>query len=295
MQEDILFTLTGVQCGYNEESQKVVLSIPEEIQIPGKQMVFILGKSGTGKSTLLETLGLMKDTLFSGTINFHSAKEPQNLGSLWPKNFSMRRQGKQQRANIRNEHFSFIFQKPNLMPSFTAKENMMITSLIQGKEKDQTELKMRGLMKKVQLSDQVIHQNKRVMDLSGGERQRVAFIRAILPDFSVLFGDEPTGNLDTSNSHSLFQTIADKQEEDSFSAIIVTHNIELAAKFAHQIIVIIENEEENYGEILPHHIYHSEVQDSSKTWLDKDNNPVNIIHTIEQLLEIESQQQAIKA
>lgn len=122
------------------------------------------------------------------------------------------------------------------MPNFTVYENICLTQMLQGKSKKEAIKNAKILMQQIGLDE--IDETKKPYELSGGQAQRVAFVRAITPDFSVLFGDEPTGNLDEKNSWDLMMILKEKVVGMGKTAIIVTHNLELALGFADQIILI---------------------------------------------------------
>jgi ABC-type lipoprotein export system ATPase subunit len=189
-----LFTVSGLVCAYQKGHN--VLKV-KHLVIPRHKIVVLIGKSGSGKSTFLETLGLMNNTITEGNVQFHCGNGEQSVSfkQLWQKGFS------EQLASTRRKHFSFIFQSTNLMPSFTAYENACLSQMIQGRSFANAMAKVKSVMEDLDLGH--IPVEKHSVELSGGQRQRVAFIRAITPDFTVLFGDEPTGNLDEYNANEL--------------------------------------------------------------------------------------------
>jgi ABC-type lipoprotein export system ATPase subunit len=181
-----LFVISELVCAYKRGSE--VLRI-KSLEIPSKQFVVLLGKSGSGKSTLLETLGLMNDTIKSGDVVFYPENSPSfSYKELWETN------SQSALAQVRKEHFSFIFQNTNLMHNFTALENACLSLMIQGCTFSEALNSVRLMMNTMGLSE--VDEWKRASELSGGQRQRVAFVRAVTPSFTILFGDEPMGNLD---------------------------------------------------------------------------------------------------
>jgi ABC-type lipoprotein export system ATPase subunit len=226
---DSLFKIKSLHCAY--KNGKDVLSI-HNLDIPAHKLVILLGKSGCGKSTLLETLGLMNNTLTSGEIIYTPAgsKTTIKFSELWDNN------GNRKVAKVRHDYFSFIFQNTNLMPNFSAYENACLTNLIRGKSLAEASGKVEALMNELDLED--ISQTRKASELSGGQKQRLAFIRAIASDFDVLFGDEPTGNLDDINSRELIHFLKNNIKTNNRSAIIVTHNIPLSVEFGDLIILI---------------------------------------------------------
>ncbi|MDP3313539.1 ABC transporter ATP-binding protein [Lutibacter sp.] len=178
------------------------------------EIVAIVGPSGAGKTTLLHILG----TLDAASTNKETSVliNNQNIIELKDKELS----------NFRNKHIGFIFQFHQLLPEFTALENVCIPAFIANKTKKEAELKAKELLVFLGLGHRLNH---RPNELSGGEQQRVAVARALINNPDVIFADEPSGNLDTTsakNLHELFFTLRDKFNQ---TFVIVTHNQELAA------------------------------------------------------------------
>jgi len=245
---DTIFSIRKLSCSYSRKVEEQVLFI-DHLDIPKGKIIFLLGASGSGKSTLLETLGLMNNTIASGEIDF-LAKEKISLPRLWEAN------NQDELSEVRKKHFSFIFQNTNLMENFTAYENVCLSRMI--KEDATQEAVMGGakaLMEKVKLPENEVGLSSLAVNLSGGQRQRVAFVRALNAGFTVLFGDEPTGNLDEANANELFGVIRGSISEN-LTAIIVSHDINLAVKHADQIVVITKHIENGYGESLPENIFY---------------------------------------
>lgn len=241
-----IFSIQNLSCSYSLKPEEEVLHI-QNLEIPKGKLIFLLGASGSGKSTLLETLGLMNNTIAGGSIDFHPG-ETISLQKLWQEN------DQSALAEVRKKHFSFIFQNTNLMENFTAYENVCLSRMI--KENVTQEEVLEGaktLMRKVKLPENEVGLTSLAVNLSGGQRQRVAFVRALNAGFTVLFGDEPTGNLDEANANELFEVIKSSLNE-SLTAIIVSHDINLAVKHADQIVVITKNTEKGFGEVLPQNI-----------------------------------------
>jgi len=244
-----IFSLQNVEAAYKKG--KPVLSI-NNLQIKKEKMVFLLGKSGIGKSTMLELLGLMNNTLNSnGTINSHQNNEVFEYKQVWQ--YSNKRI-----ANFRNRFFSFIFQNENLMENFTAGENICFTQLMQGKTFDDAKKSALALMDKLE-----INRNKfdaKISEFSGGQRQRLSFIRAIAVNYKVLFGDEPTGNLDDHNANNLMQVLKEDMLAKQASALIVSHQIDMALKFADQIVLFSEEQtgDHSYGVIKAENVFESQ-------------------------------------
>ncbi len=222
-----VFEIRDLNCSYNNGN--VVLKA-KNVDIPRGGLTILLGISGSGKSTLLETLGLMNNTLTdSSEITYYSNNHKLSYNDIWKKKESFI-------ASIRNDYFSFIFQDTNLMPGFTAYENVAVTQLLQGKSFDESLHEVKKYMRIMGLDE--VSLDKKAHELAGGQKQRLAFVRAITPQFDVLFADEPTGNLDRKNAREVMLQLKNQVKNLNKSAIIVTHDILLAEEFADQIIVI---------------------------------------------------------
>ena len=233
-----LFEIKGLRCSYDknyrEGVSKVVLEI-NHLVIPRGKKIFIVGESGIGKSTILETLGMMNNTIVPDAnvvFDFYeSANKKVDLRSMWG------HKSDKQLSAFRLRNYSFIFQSTNLMRNFTAFENTAFTRMLQGYGKEECFKRTKEILDDLGLDH--IDENRMAQELSGGQQQRLAFARAILPDFTVLFGDEPTGNLDAENAVRVMQILAKKLDDQlGASAIIVSHDMHLAVSFADVIVKI---------------------------------------------------------
>jgi lipoprotein-releasing system ATP-binding protein len=234
-----LFEIANLRCSYDRNYQegvsKVVLEL-RDLVLPKGKKIFIVGESGIGKSTILEVLGLMNNTIVpqagSKFVFYDNEENPVDLLGLWSRNDD------DELSKFRLRHFNFIFQSTNLMKNFTAYENIAITRMLQGHDKESSFAKAATVMEELGLGH--IDRHRMAQELSGGQQQRLAFARAIIPDFTVLMGDEPTGNLDSDNATKAMQMLRSKLGElDGRSAIIVSHDMNLAVNFA-DIIIRIE-------------------------------------------------------
>lgn len=174
------------------------------------EVVSIMGASGAGKSTLLQILGTLS-TPDSGSLVIDGTDVLQLKGKAM--------------AEFRNRKIGFVFQFHHLLPEFTALENVMIPAFIAGRSKSDAETAAKALLADLGLAGRVGHKPS---ELSGGEQQRVAIARALINNPSVLFADEPSGNLDSKTKeelHKLFFTLRDKYGQ---TIIIVTHDPDLA-------------------------------------------------------------------
>lgn len=255
--KQFLFSIENLVCSYNNTAESSVLRI-DRLQIPAGKLVFLLGSSGCGKSTLLETLGLMNNTIVSGNIHLNPNGTPNaiNLSHLW------QQETPEQLTEVRKKYYSFIFQNTNLMENFTAYENVCLSGMIK-ENVPQSEVLERAkvLMNKIRLPEHEVGLQTLAVNLSGGQRQRLAFARALNNNATILFGDEPTGNLDEANANELFETIKANLNEN-FSAIIVSHDINLAVKYADQIIVITKEPGKRFGEVKEENIFNRQVWDN---------------------------------
>lgn len=232
-----LFEIQNLRCSYDkkyrEGESRVVLEI-EHLMLPRGKKIFIVGESGIGKSTILETLGMMNNTIVPDEHThfefFETPEKGLDLKGMWKKKDKIL-------SDFRLKHYSFIFQSTNLMKNFTAFENIAFTRMLQGFSRFSCFQRTKKVLEDLGLEH--IDQTRMAQELSGGQQQRLAFARAILPDFTVLFGDEPTGNLDAENAVRVMEILTEKlNEHDGASAIIVSHDMHLAVTFADVIIKI---------------------------------------------------------
>ena len=181
------------------------------LEVDKAEIVSIVGPSGAGKTTLLQILGTLD-------------KPNQGEVSLNGINFS--KLDENELAAFRNKHIGFIFQFHQLLPEFTALENVMIPALIGGKDAKSASKRAKELLSFLQLSDRLEHKPS---ELSGGEKQRVAVARALINNPSVILADEPSGSLDSKNKEELHKLLFDLRDKFNLTIIIVTHDKELAA------------------------------------------------------------------
>lgn len=232
-----LFEIENLRCSYDkhyrEGQSKVVLEI-KHLEIPRGKKIFIVGESGIGKSTILETLGMMNNTIVPENdtrfIFFDTDGKEIDLKGMWKKSDKTL-------SDFRLKNYSFIFQSTNLMKNFTAFENIAFTRMLQGFSRFSSFQRTKKVLEDLGLDH--VDEKRMAQELSGGQQQRLAFARAILPDFTVLFGDEPTGNLDAENAVRVMEILDKKLDEhEGASAIIVSHDMHLAVTFADVIIKI---------------------------------------------------------
>lgn len=260
---DMAFKIKNLKCSYNKRD--TVLHVPE-LAIETGEIMFILGKSGYGKSTLLETLALMNNTFMDGEVTYYPSGsggiDSYNIKDIW-KNFN-----DDQLAHLRAEHFSFIFQQTNLMPNFSAYQNVYVSMMLQGYPEERCIEKTHEVLGRIGLS--VIEQHENVSKMSGGQRQRLAFARAIISKYDVLFGDEPTGNLDECNANELMKILSEHIRKpdngNAQTAIMVTHNIEIAVKYADSVVIITNGEDNKCGFIEPQSKFTRKNTDLGTVW-----------------------------
>jgi putative ABC transport system ATP-binding protein len=184
------------------------------------EFVAIQGTSGSGKSTLLNVLGGL-DRPTAGEVVFDS--EP-----LGPRT-------KKEMARYRRFSVGMIFQNFNLIPTMTAAENVRLALAFGGVRGPERRKRAAELLERVGLGDRMEH---RPSELSGGEQQRVAVARALANRPRVLLADEPTGNLDSTRAHELLSLLREMVDRDRLAVLLVTHDRELAASFAHRLIMM---------------------------------------------------------
>jgi lipoprotein-releasing system ATP-binding protein len=188
-----------------------------DLSISAGEVVALVAPSGAGKSTLLHIAGLL-DTPTSGDVLLAGRE--------------MTRLNDRARTSARRDDVGFIYQFHHLLPEFSATENVTLPQLAAGTPRRAADARSQALLERVGVAHRAGH---RPAELSGGEQQRVAFCRALANKPKLLLADEPTGNLDPETSERVFSTLLDLVRETGLSALIATHNLELAAKMDRQI------------------------------------------------------------
>lgn len=212
---------------YSNGSKKLKVLQDISFEVEEKKTFAIVGPSGSGKTTLLGLCAGL-DSPDSGSINLCGSE----LSTL----------NEDERALLRNKHIGFVFQDFQLLPTLTALENVAVPLELQG---DKMASKIsKALLEKVGLGNRINHYPSQ---LSGGEQQRVALARAFSTKPSILFADEPTGNLDAETGEKVEELLFDLNKESGTTLVIVTHDIELANKTQHILRLkggkIVENTE----------------------------------------------------
>lgn len=180
------------------------------LEVQKGEIVSIIGKSGAGKTTLLQIIGTL-DKPSEGTIEI----DGQMVSTM----------NDHELAEFRNKHIGFIFQQHQLLPEFTALENVMIPALIAGEKSKTASARAEELLTTMGLSQRLHH---KPATLSGGEKQRVAAARAMMMNPSVILADEPTGSLDEQNKREIGKLLRQMRDQMNQTIVIVTHDKELA-------------------------------------------------------------------
>ena len=184
-----------------------------DLTVAPREIISIVGASGAGKTTLLQILGTLEAPAEGASLKI-CGEEVTRL--------SARRQ-----AELRNRQIGFIFQAHQLLPEFTALENVMLPALLGGTSRREARREAQALLQRLGLADRADHKPS---ELSGGESQRVAVARALVNRPSVIFADEPSGSLDTANKESLHRLFFELREELGQTFVIVTHDPDFAAQ-----------------------------------------------------------------
>ncbi|MBI4831238.1 MAG: ABC transporter ATP-binding protein [Candidatus Lindowbacteria bacterium] len=206
-----LIKAEGLRKGYRSGKAQLEVLKGIDFAIAKGELVAIHGPSGVGKSTLLHILGTL-DRPTSGTVKYGET----DLNSLTDKML----------ARLRNQRIGFIFQFYHLLPEFSALENVLLPSMVNGHGIAEAKERARRLLAAVGLSEREHHKPD---ELSGGEQQRVAIARALINDPEVVFADEPTGNLDEKTSREIYKIISRLNREYGTTFVIVTHESSLAS------------------------------------------------------------------
>ena len=182
-----------------------------DLHIEKGEVVSIVGPSGAGKTTLLQIIGTL---------------DKPDCGSVIIDNVDVTTLSQKKLADFRNRHIGFVFQFHQLLPEFTALENIMIPAYIAGAGKKAAKQRAEELLQFMGLSDRAKHKPN---ELSGGEKQRVAVARALVNNPAVILADEPSGSLDSKNKEALHQLIFDLRDKFGQTFVIVTHDEQLAS------------------------------------------------------------------
>jgi lipoprotein-releasing system ATP-binding protein len=210
---DPALVLEGIEKGYNRgKPSEVIVLRGATLEVARGEVVALVAPSGAGKSTLLHIAGLL-DTADRGQVR-HAGRDMTGLSD-------------RARTDARRADVGFIYQFHHLLPEFSALENIVLPQLANGVSRRDSEVRAQGLLARVGVGARAGH---RPAQLSGGEQQRVAFCRALANGPKLLLADEPTGNLDPATSDQVFGALMELVRETGLSALIATHNMELAAR-----------------------------------------------------------------
>lgn len=203
-----------------------------DLDIGHKEIVSIVGPSGAGKTTLLQIMGTL-DKPDSGTLHIDSVDVEQL--------------NEKEMARFRNLHIGFVFQFHQLLPEFTALENVMIPAYIAGMKQKQAEVRARELLDFMGMTDRATHKPN---ELSGGEKQRVAVARALVNHPAVVLADEPSGSLDMQNKAELHQLFFHLRDTFDQTFVIVTHDEELA-RLTDRTVHMVDGHIEQTTHLMP--------------------------------------------
>lgn len=209
--------LNGVMKAYKQGKNNLEVLRGVDLCLCSGEALALVGQSGSGKSTLLQIAGLL-DRPSAGKI-FLNGKDISAVKD-------------DVRTELRRDFIGFVYQYHNLLGDFSAVENVMLPMLIKGVAKNEARERAAFLLDKVKLSHRLKH---RPAEMSGGEQQRVAIARALANSPKLLLADEPTGNLDPKTSEEVFEMLLGVISETGLSALIATHNMELATRMNRQV------------------------------------------------------------
>lgn len=269
---DNIIEIKNLKCKYSKNIHPI-LEI-ESLNIRRGSKVFFIGPSGVGKSTILETLGIMNNTIYepipNNTIFIFKYQnngdvKSQEIIDLWNSK-------EKTIANFRKGKLSFIFQNTNLFDSISPLDNVSLAPILQGYNRDKAVKRTNNIIPKLFLDKEISEiKGKRIQELSGGQRQRIAFARSIAIDYQILFADEPTGNLDSGNAEALMELLVNelsKPNDYLKTAVFVTHDINLSIKYADQIVIINrkkrndnEDNHQNYYGFIDKSSVYSKIKD----------------------------------
>lgn len=215
---DAVLDLAGIEKAYNRgKPNEVAVLRGIDLTVARGEVVALVAPSGAGKSTLLHVAGLL-DTPDAGVLRLTGR--------------DMARASDRARTAARRQDVGFVYQFHHLLPEFTALENIVIPQLANGTGQKAAEARAMDLLAHVGVADRASH---RPGELSGGQQQRVAFCRALANGPKLLLADEPTGNLDNDTAAQVFAALMEVVRATGMSALIATHNMDLAARMDRQV------------------------------------------------------------
>lgn len=212
-----ILELAGLQRSFHQGTREIRVLQDANAILNGGQAVALVGPSGSGKSTLLHIAGLL---------------ETPDAGQVLVNGKDCARMNDDERTAMRRNQMGFVYQFHQLLPEFSARENVVIPQMIRGTPVRDARKRADKLLEMLGLGDRLHH---RPAELSGGEQQRTAIARAIANKPRLLLADEPTGNLDPATSQRVFSDLINLIEHTGVAALIATHNMELAANM-HRVL-----------------------------------------------------------
>lgn len=212
-----VLSLKGINKTFKQGDNVLEVLKNVNLTIKPKEIVALIGPSGSGKSTLLQIAGLLEKPT-DGEVYIDGQCCTQNSDAV--------------QTALRRDYLGFVYQYHNLLPDFNALENVILPQIIAGVKYKEAKDKAAWLLNRLGLGERELH---RPAELSGGEQQRVAIARALANTPKLLLADEPTGNLDPNTSDNVFYTLLEVVKETGLSALIATHNVELAHKMDKEV------------------------------------------------------------
>jgi lipoprotein-releasing system ATP-binding protein len=215
-----ILSLQNISKSFIQGGNKLNILNEANLELTQGEMVALVGPSGSGKSTLLQIAGLL---------------DIADQGKIYIDNIECGKASDKARTKLRNKKIGFIYQFHHLLPDFTAIENVTMPLLISGVKQSEAIRKAQQMLKKLGLEARGNHLPS---ELSGGEQQRIAIARGLINSPSLLLADEPTGNLDPHTSEQVFSIFIEAVKELGLTALIVTHNFELASRMDKRITIV---------------------------------------------------------
>ena len=215
--KQVTLELKNVSRSFFEGKNSIEVLQEVNLSVDAGETVALTGPSGAGKSTLLQITGLL---------------DRPNSGEIHLSGHACSKADDKVRTRMRREYIGFVYQFHHLLPEFTAQENIALPQMVNGVEKSNAMENAIRLLETLNLEKRATH---RPSELSGGERQRVAIARAVANSPTLLLADEPTGNLDVKTSEQVFETLSILVQTANLTAVVATHNMELAEKMDRRI------------------------------------------------------------